>query len=138
MEKTDILSLPYDELIEYVQNRGEKAFRGKQLYQWMHQHLAESFDAMQNLPKSFKEGLDRDCNYHILKSVDLQISQLDGTRKYLFELADGNMGKHCAAKLSPWMTDRRQSTVQDIQEHFGPEATEAPDEVVTEAEGSAT
>ena len=91
MEKTDILSLPYDELIEYVQNRGEKAFRGKQLYQWMHQHLAESFDAMQNLPKSFKEGLDRDCNYHILKSVDLQISQLDGTRKYLFELADGNM-----------------------------------------------
>ena len=37
-----------------------------------------------------------------------------GNRK----LADGNMCKHCAAKLSPWMTDRRQSTVQDIQEHL--------------------
>ena len=37
-----------------------------------------------------------------------------GNRK----LADGNMCKNCAAKLSPWMTDRRQSTIQEIQEHL--------------------
>jgi 23S rRNA (adenine2503-C2)-methyltransferase len=91
MDKTDILSLPYDELLEYVTGQKEKAFRGKQLYQWMHQHLATSFDDMKNLPKAWREQLTEECSYHVLKPVDLQISQLDGTRKYLFELADGNM-----------------------------------------------
>ncbi|MBQ1598560.1 MAG: 23S rRNA (adenine(2503)-C(2))-methyltransferase RlmN [Lachnospiraceae bacterium] len=91
MEKTDILSLPYEQLLEYMKEKGEKAFRGKQLYQWMHQHLAVSFEDMKNLPKALKQTLMEDCSYDILKPVDLQVSKLDGTRKYLFELSDGNM-----------------------------------------------
>ena len=50
-EKTDIKSLGFDELQEFIKRAGQKAFRSKQLYQWMHRQLAVSFDGMTNLSK---------------------------------------------------------------------------------------
>ena len=41
---TDIKSLNYDELVTYMAGLGEKKFRASQLYQWMHEKLADSFD----------------------------------------------------------------------------------------------
>ena len=91
MEKTDIKSLTLEELREYLKSMGEKPFRAAQLYQWMHQKLATSFDEMTNLPKSLREKLQAACSYTTLKQVCVRVSELDGTRKYLFELADGNI-----------------------------------------------
>lgn len=57
MEETgqmDIKSLTLEELSAYLNGMGEKPFRAKQLYQWMHQKLAGSYEEMRNLPKSLR------------------------------------------------------------------------------------
>ena len=51
MEKKDLKSMTLEELTEFVKELGEKPFRAKQLYQWMHVKLAESLDECTNLPK---------------------------------------------------------------------------------------
>ncbi len=90
-KKTDIKSLPFAAVEEYIAELGEKKFRAKQLYEWMHVHKAASYGEMTNLPKSLRRQLDEETDYTCLRQVDCQISRQDGTRKYLFALADGNM-----------------------------------------------
>ena len=90
-KKTDIKSLPFAAVEEYIAGLGEKKFRAKQLYEWMHVHKAASYGEMTNLPKSLRRHLDGETDYTCLRQVDCQISRQDGTRKYLFALADGNM-----------------------------------------------
>ena len=87
---TDIKSMTLTELKELMTELGEKPFRAKQIYSWLHEHLAASWEEMTNLPKSLKQKLEA---YPItaLETVDVQISKTDGTRKYLFRLSDGNM-----------------------------------------------
>lgn len=86
----DIKSLNYSELEEFIISLGEPKFRAKQLYEWMHVHLARNYDDMKNIPASLKEKLKADCEYTSLTVARMQESAIDGTRKYLFELADGN------------------------------------------------
>ena len=90
-KKTDIKSLPFAAAEEYIAGLGEKKFRAKQVYEWMHVHKAASYGEMTNLPKSLRRQLDEETDYTCLRQVDCQISRQDGTRKYLFALADGNM-----------------------------------------------
>lgn len=90
-EKPEIKSMNLKELTEFVVRLGEKPFRAKQLYQWMHQKLSASFDEMTNLSVSFRETLKQTSTYTVLKRADVQISNVDGTRKYLFLLEDGNV-----------------------------------------------
>ncbi|MBO5303076.1 MAG: 23S rRNA (adenine(2503)-C(2))-methyltransferase RlmN [Lachnospiraceae bacterium] len=90
-EKTDIKSMNLSEVTAFVTQLGEKPFRAKQLYQWMHRKLSISFDDMTNLSGTFRERLKENCSYTVLKQVDVQISAQDGTRKYLFLLEDGNV-----------------------------------------------
>lgn len=89
MMKTDIKSLNYQELQDWAIQMGEKPFRGKQLYQWLHKHLADSTEEMSNLSRSFREALDREC---IIKNARIirQQTSADGTAKFLLELSDGN------------------------------------------------
>ena len=91
MEREDIKSLTYEELEEYIRQIGEKPFRAKQLYQWMHEKLADSFEEMTNLSKSFRVQLEENTKLTLLRPVDIRTSALDGTQKYLFELEDGNV-----------------------------------------------
>ena len=87
---TDIKSLSMDELRLETEKMGEKAFRAKQLYEWMHVKLARDYDEMTNIPKHLRESLAREYPYTSLKEVTVQVSKIDGTRKYLFALSDGN------------------------------------------------
>lgn len=89
--KMDIKSLNMEELTAFVVGLGEKKFRGKQLYEWLHVRQAASFDEMTNLSKEFRERLKATCELVCLRQVDVQISAIDGTRKYLFALSDGNV-----------------------------------------------
>ena len=86
----DVKSLTMDELKLEMEKIGEKAFRAKQLYEWMHVKLARSYDEMTNIPKNLRERLVRDYPYTALEEVTVQVSKTDGTRKYLFALSDGN------------------------------------------------
>ena len=91
MEKQDIKSMTQEELRAFLVSLGEKPFRTVQIYQWMHEKLASSFDDMTNLSKVLRQKLQDACEYVSLEKVRVQISQIDGTRKYLFRLADGNV-----------------------------------------------
>ena len=91
IEKTDIKSLNLQELEELLKGWGEKAFRAKQIYQWLHVKQVTSFDEMTNISAKLREQLMENCELVVLKQELVQISKLDGTRKYLFVLADGNM-----------------------------------------------
>lgn len=86
----DIKSLTLEEVENLMLGLGEKKFRAGQLYSWMHQKLAENYDEMTNISKSLKEKLEKEYKYTSIKKVDMQESKEDGTRKYLFELADHN------------------------------------------------
>lgn len=88
-DKVDIEDLNFEEMQAFVLNLGQKAFRGKQLYQWIHEHLACSFEEMTNLPKDFREVLVKRAVFAGAKVAAKQVSK-DGTSKFLFALSDGN------------------------------------------------
>ena len=87
---TDIKSMFPAELEAFVKELGEPKFRAKQLYEWIHRRHAASFDEMTNLPKQLREKLTENASLCVLQPVTVQVSRLDGTRKYLFRLPDGN------------------------------------------------
>lgn len=91
MERFDLKSATYEALTEYMKELGEPQFRAKQLYEWMHVRCVCSVDEMTNLSKKLRETLKEQCIYTVLRQADVQISKQDGTRKYLFTLADGNL-----------------------------------------------
>ena len=87
----DIKSMTLEELKEEFGQRGMQKFRAGQVYQWMHQKLAEDFEEMTNLSKDLRKELSDTYEYTCLKKVRMQESAIDGTRKYLFALSDGNL-----------------------------------------------
>ena len=87
----DIKSLTLEELKMEMERIGEKPFRAKQLYQWMHQKLARGFDEMTNLPAAMREKCAAEYEYTAVKQVRMQESGIDGTKKFLFELQDGSL-----------------------------------------------
>lgn len=87
----DIKSFALEELKEEIRALGEKEFRAAQLYDWMHKKLAGSYEEMTNLPKAFRERLRQEYSFTTLHMVREQVSGQDDTRKYLFQLADGNL-----------------------------------------------
>ena len=89
--KHDIKSLNQKELEEVLVSMGEKPFRARQIYQWMHIKHVTTFDEMTNLSAGLKEKLKNNCELTVLKQQIVQRSKLDGTAKYLFALSDGNM-----------------------------------------------
>lgn len=90
-EKVDIKSMNYNELMEFIEEIGEKSFRAKQIYEWIHVKHVQDFDEMTNLSKKFRENLREKSFLTSLKKEEIQISKIDGTRKYLFSLGDGNV-----------------------------------------------
>ncbi|PNV59692.1 23S rRNA (adenine(2503)-C(2))-methyltransferase RlmN [Clostridium sp. chh4-2] len=91
MEKKDIKSLNLENLTKEIADLGEKSFRAKQIYQWMHVKLVSGFDEMTNLPKPLRDRLGENYDLISLETADMKVSAIDGTRKYLFRLSDGNV-----------------------------------------------
>lgn len=102
MNKVDIKSLTKEELTSLLIERGEKRFRADQLYSWMHVKLARDVDEMVNIPKSIKEFIRNECCYTSLEIEDMQVSAIDGTRKFLFSLGDGNVIEAVWMKYREW------------------------------------
>lgn len=85
----DIKSMTLDELTGWFKEQGEPAFRAKQVFQWLYRGVT-SFDEMSNLSKSLRQKLSENCFITAPKVARKQVSELDGTIKYLWELGDGN------------------------------------------------
>ena len=87
--REDIRSMTLEELTAALGEMGEPAFRGKQVFTWLHRG-ARSFDEMSNLSKPLREKLAERYYIPVPAVARKQVSKLDGTRKYLWELEDGN------------------------------------------------
>ena len=85
----DIKSMTLEELTAWFKEQGEPAFRAKQVFEWMYRGVT-SFDEMSNLSKPLRQKLNEICFLDVPKVVRKQVSELDGTIKYLWELSDGN------------------------------------------------
>lgn len=86
----DILSLELGELESLLSDMGEKKYRAKQIFEWLHRKRAASFDEMTNISSDLRNKLSQSFKIGSLKAVRILKSRLDGTEKFLFELSDGN------------------------------------------------
>lgn len=89
MSMIDISSLQLEQLKEYITGLGTKPFVAGQIYRWIHQRGAQSFDEMTDISKSLREKLSHERYITGLSIRKKQVSK-DGTIKYLYQLADGN------------------------------------------------
>jgi len=88
--KKILKGLTLEELQSFCSEEGEPKFRAKQIFSWMYGHLADSFDEMQNLPKPLREKLTEISSLNALKNITSEVSSSTGTKKYIFETAEGN------------------------------------------------
>ncbi len=86
---TDLKSMLPEELEGWLKALGEPAFRGKQVFSWLWRGV-KSFDEMTDLPKSLREKLSGEAMITVPQVARRQVSELDGTIKYLWRLGDGN------------------------------------------------
>ena len=84
----ELMGLFPDELKNWLVERGEKAFRADQVFAWLHK--GATFDEMSNLSNALREKLKQDAVDQPVQILSTRVSRLDGTRKYLFSLRDGN------------------------------------------------
>ena len=85
----DLRSMTLEELTAWLKEQGEPAFRAKQIFHWLYRGVT-SFDEMSDLSKALRQKLAGQCFLTVPKVVRKQVSKLDGTIKYLWELSDGN------------------------------------------------
>lgn len=89
--KIDIKSLTMSELKEQLVALGEKPFRAKQIYEWLHVKLVRSFDEMTNISKETRQKLEENFDLINLRVVDSLHSDDGSTSKFLFELHDNRV-----------------------------------------------
>lgn len=95
---TDIKSLTYEELSEYIEKFGLAKFRCEQIYKWLHKDGVSSFDEMTNLPKDLRQKLNESFYIPTCKIEDKYVSNIDSTVKYLFKLHDSEYVKSVVMK----------------------------------------
>ena len=79
---TDLRSMTVEELTAWCKDRGQPAFRGKQLFQWLSRGVS-SAEEMTDLPKALRAVIDEEGDISPLTIERKQVSKLDGTIKYL-------------------------------------------------------
>lgn len=87
----DIRELSLEQLTQYLIQIGEKPFRAKQIYEWLHKKLITDIDEMTNISASLRNRLKQDYTVEPMEIVEVLTSKLDDTSKYLFRLRDGNV-----------------------------------------------
>ncbi len=90
LQKTDIRLLTQTELCDFVSKNGEKPFRSKQLYQWLWKHFIESFNDINNIPKTFVSVIEKNFNLTVSELISQEEAD-DGTLKMGFKLYDGEI-----------------------------------------------
>lgn len=88
--KKDILSYSLEELENTLIEYGEKKFRAKQIYEWLHVQRVSDFDKMSNISLLLRTKLSEDFYINSINVVKKLESHIDNTVKYLYELSDGN------------------------------------------------
>lgn len=91
MSQYDIMSMTIEELETMLQSVGEKKFRAKQIFEWIHQKRIFNYEQMTNISKALQHKLLENTILYEPKIIQKHISKIDGTIKYLFELYDSHI-----------------------------------------------
>lgn len=89
MDKVDLKEMTVADLEAFCLSLGEPAFRGRQVFRWMHRRAATSFAEMTDLAQGLRSRLEEAAFIGRLEILCRQEDPQDGTAKYLFGLADG-------------------------------------------------
>lgn len=89
-KKIEIKGLTVSELEEYFQSIGEKRFRSSQVFNWLYNQLATSFDDMGTLPKKLRTKLEHDFTVETLTMQTVQSSAETKTKKFLYLTKDNH------------------------------------------------
>ena len=87
--RTNLLDFTLSALTDWFASQGEKPFRAKQLFQWIHQRGVDDFDAMTDLAKSLREKLKAVAEVRP-PAILSEHRSADGTVKWLFDVGIGN------------------------------------------------
>lgn len=104
---TNLYTLSADELARLMSSWGQPRFRAKQLWGWMYERGATSFDDMSNLPRALRERLSAEASLGVLSVAEEQVSR-DGTVKRLYRLHDGQL---IESVLMPYNDQRRTACI---------------------------
>lgn len=85
----DVTSLSLDELRVFLDEMGEKHFRAKQIYEWIHKRLATSYVEMSNIPLTLRNELETRLPFPKIETVLKRTSKSGDTTKFVFKLFDG-------------------------------------------------
>ncbi|MBP1654056.1 MAG: rlmN, partial [Bacteroidetes bacterium] len=87
--RQNLLGLDQSQLAEFVENLGERPYRGRQLFGWLYTRGVDDLGAMSDLSREFRERLQLAAEVRGIAPVASRRSSLDGTTKFLFALSDG-------------------------------------------------
>jgi 23S rRNA (adenine2503-C2)-methyltransferase len=105
-QKISILNLSQQELEQWMTDAGAQAYRGRQVFQWLYQKGATSFEQMTDLPAALREKLNGCFDIH-LPQIIRRAEARDGTTKFLFELEDLNR----IESVLIWEPEQRENTL---------------------------
>ena len=89
--KKNIRELGFEDRKKLMEDMGEKSFRAKQIYDWLHVKCADGFEEMSDLSLALRQKLSEKFDATLPRAEQIQTSKLDGTKKYLFALRDGQL-----------------------------------------------
>jgi 23S rRNA (adenine2503-C2)-methyltransferase len=89
MGKTDLKNYNLQELEAFIAGQGKERYRARQIFKWLYQKDATTFEEMSNLSREFRLELENCAYISSLVPETVEVSR-DGARKYLFHLADGD------------------------------------------------
>jgi 23S rRNA (adenine2503-C2)-methyltransferase len=88
-ERVDLKNLSPSELLDFLGSFGKERYRSIQILRWLYQEGVQSFDEMTNLSKRLRQELSQVSFLSALRPLCIE-QATDGTRKFLFQLEDGN------------------------------------------------
>ena len=87
----NLRDLEINDLKKLLEEMGEKPFRAKQIYTWLHQNLVEHYDEMTNISKGLRDRLSAEYSVALPETVEVLTSKIDGTKKFIFRMQDGHV-----------------------------------------------
>ncbi|MGK0255799.1 MAG: 23S rRNA (adenine2503-C2)-methyltransferase [Arcobacteraceae bacterium] len=107
----------YDYTLEELQDKVKPSFRAKQIYNWIYKKYATSYEEMKNIPKDLKADLEENYPIDICKIISMEES-LDGTKKYLFQYADGKTAETVLLLMKEKQTDEDGNIIKSAKYTF--------------------
>ena len=94
-EKQDLRGMTVSELEDLCVRLGEQKYRAKQMYSWIYGKRVQSIEEMGNLSGALRARLKEEADIGVLRVLAHQVSEQDGTEKYLSSLKTAMLWKAC-------------------------------------------